>query len=699
MTFSNIDITNFDNLSFSIFLAENDDGSNEDWDGADYVHITYSIDGGAVQNLLWVESETSGTNGAPLIDTDFDGLGDGTEITPAFAQFTEAIAGTGSSLELTIEIALDAGDEDIAIDNVQITGDAVSTDPTVSFVATTYAVSELDVDTTIQIGVVMDQAPSSDVVVNVFSIDDTAVEPGDYTFADPSLTFTTTATYPDTQFVSLTIIADNVAESTESLDLLLEVDSGVANEGDDQTTVTISDDDAPQVGFDNATTSVTESDATQVISVPITLSNYGGTPVTLDVVLLDGTSEMDDYMLNTTTLTFNANGTQNISIDINDDADFDDETFTIVIAESTSTNANVDPDENAVTVTDDDVAPTPTIIAVENFDGAGPQWSNDAATQTFTDPSSPSEGLFIQASSTGSGFNGNVLYGRDLLNETGEPQLTPVTITFSPVNVTGATDVTVEFDYDVNGFDATDEITYEVFVDGSGQGAVALPKDAQGTVSVNVPDGSTSVALTLELDQNGGGDDFELDSFRVNGIVTLPVELTTFTARPEGAMVALAWETATESNSEYFAVERSVDGKSFEQIGTVAAAGTSYAPVRYAFVDDAPAAGVSYYRLRQADFDGAYEYSEVVAISLEGKRGTAQIVPTLVSSQFDIVLDEAAEQVDVQIFSANGQLVQAATLAPAGNRATVSAERLPAGLYIVRVATLGQVTTARFVKQ
>ena len=120
LTFSNIDITGETILNFSIDLAEDDDGTNEDWDDNDFFEITYTIDGGSPVNLLFVNSSGTGTNNAPAIDDDFDGLGEGAEITDAFTTFVRTIAVSGSTLELTITMNLDSGDEDIAFDNVTL---------------------------------------------------------------------------------------------------------------------------------------------------------------------------------------------------------------------------------------------------------------------------------------------------------------------------------------------------------------------------------------------------------------------------------------------------------------------------------------------------------------------------------------------------------------------------------------------------
>lgn len=121
--FTGLDITGLDNLQLSIDIAEDDssDGA-EDWDSTDFFQIFASIDGGPQFQIFGIANDGigtgSGSNGAPLVDTDLDGVGDGTEITSVFQTFTAAIAGTGSTLDLEIRFHLDSGDEDLAIDNI-----------------------------------------------------------------------------------------------------------------------------------------------------------------------------------------------------------------------------------------------------------------------------------------------------------------------------------------------------------------------------------------------------------------------------------------------------------------------------------------------------------------------------------------------------------------------------------------------------
>ena len=126
-----IDISNFDNLGVSWMVAEDtaNDG-NEDWDTSSSFKILVQIDDGGFQNLFWIQSEIGSdgneTNEAPRVDTDFDGTGDGTAITDVFTLFSSGIS-NGSMLDIRVVIEdLDSGDEDIAFDNLLLTGDSTA---------------------------------------------------------------------------------------------------------------------------------------------------------------------------------------------------------------------------------------------------------------------------------------------------------------------------------------------------------------------------------------------------------------------------------------------------------------------------------------------------------------------------------------------------------------------------------------------
>ncbi|MEM6395058.1 MAG: T9SS type A sorting domain-containing protein [Bacteroidota bacterium] len=108
------------------------------------------------------------------------------------------------------------------------------------------------------------------------------------------------------------------------------------------------------------------------------------------------------------------------------------------------------------------------------------------------------------------------------------------------------------------------------------------------------------------------------------GVFTLPVNLTAFCARAtDAAQVALFWATSEEEGNDYFAIERSADGRAFTEIGQVSALGRSSGG-EYDFLDTEPLSGTSYYRLRQVDIDGTTAYYGPRAVSFSDM-DTAQV--------------------------------------------------------------------------
>jgi hypothetical protein len=163
----------------------------------------------------------------------------------------------------------------------------------------------------------------------------------------------------------------------------------------------------------------------------------------------------------------------------------------------------------------------------------------------------------------------------------------------------------------------------------------------------------------------------------------LPVTLTAFTAQAEGmAAVRLRWTTATEFNSAGFTVERSLDGRLFAGIGSVAGAGTSTMAHRYTLLDNQLPAGAKqlFYRLRQADLDGTASYSPVRTVAVSPAALALFPNPTVRAS----TLTGTAPGQLVRVFDALGREVITATADATGTAALVLPGSTPTGVYVVR---------------
>lgn len=174
----------------------------------------------------------------------------------------------------------------------------------------------------------------------------------------------------------------------------------------------------------------------------------------------------------------------------------------------------------------------------------------------------------------------------------------------------------------------------------------------------------------------------------------LPVELTTFEGAATAAGTRLTWQTATEKNNEGFDIQRSTDGKAWETIGFVQGQGTTQEAQNYTYTDEAPLTGTSYYRLKQVDFDGAFEYSEVINITIEQySNKTIAIFPNPVSDELNIENGQG----QATIYNAIGQPVR--TFDINETTTTINVEDLPKGQYLLSIQKAnGEVITQQFVK-
>ena len=184
-------------------------------------------------------------------------------------------------------------------------------------------------------------------------------------------------------------------------------------------------------------------------------------------------------------------------------------------------------------------------------------------------------------------------------------------------------------------------------------------------------------------------------SSRVDG--ALPVELLSFEAKRTGKVVATAWATATEKNSDYFTLERSANGSAFAAIGRVKSARTSMARLRYTFVDNAPLATTAYYRLRQTDADGTFSFSPVVTVGGAESAAQAVAVPNPGTGQFEIWIPAAAV-VATEVTTVVGTRVAAQAVAKPNGHLALDLSAQPAGVYLIRLQTATGTQVVRVIK-
>lgn len=195
------------------------------------------------------------------------------------------------------------------------------------------------------------------------------------------------------------------------------------------------------------------------------------------------------------------------------------------------------------------------------------------------------------------------------------------------------------------------------------------------------------------------------DALMNEEIVPLPVELTSFSARPSiNGQVQLEWQTASETDNAYFDVQRSKDGVEFVEIGRVAGAGTTVVAQNYTFTDSTASPGDVYYRLKQVDTDGTSHLSQVVHVQVKEQPQRLKVYPTSSKGQhvtLHLQHSHPSQLADVHVYTKEGKLVHKQQLAQAPN-GTFSTKIITdqlhgAGIYLVRVLAGDKVYFSKFV--
>lgn len=180
---------------------------------------------------------------------------------------------------------------------------------------------------------------------------------------------------------------------------------------------------------------------------------------------------------------------------------------------------------------------------------------------------------------------------------------------------------------------------------------------------------------------------------RVGGINPLPIELLSFTAEKQNDDVLLKWTTASEKNNNHFEIERSKDGYYFEYVTKVNAYGNGYSSItqNYETIDTEPYSGLSYYRLKQVDVDGTYDYSTIVSIEFN-KNKTLLLYPNPTNNSITLYGKNSEEELNINIINALGATVKSIKV----KNNTIDVSDLANGLYYLELQNSSQKETIKF---
>jgi len=168
----------------------------------------------------------------------------------------------------------------------------------------------------------------------------------------------------------------------------------------------------------------------------------------------------------------------------------------------------------------------------------------------------------------------------------------------------------------------------------------------------------------------------------------LPIDVVNLTANCVDERVKLNWYTVSETNNDYFTIEKSFDAISFEPITEVEGNGTTTATNYYEYTEEYPTEGTSYYRLKQTDLDGTFSYSNIVAESCkEISNQGINVFPNPFDQSFVLNLWTATEEViSVSLLDCTGKLLHAQSFENKTEQIELAVgEKLTPGVYILKV--------------
>lgn len=184
----------------------------------------------------------------------------------------------------------------------------------------------------------------------------------------------------------------------------------------------------------------------------------------------------------------------------------------------------------------------------------------------------------------------------------------------------------------------------------------------------------------------------------------LPIELLSFNAKPNVNMVDLSWSTASELNNDYFTIEKTKDGVNFEIVGVIKGAGNSTSVLNYTSVDNRPYSRISYYRLKQTDYDGNFSYSELIMVSFEkasdfninvypnpnsGRAINMQIIGTSSEEVLVVVYDIMGNEMFSKVIITNESDSDVHAVDPS--------QKLPTGIYIISATSDQKIYNKRLI--
>ncbi|WP_439882918.1 T9SS type A sorting domain-containing protein [Pontibacter sp. MBLB2868] len=214
---------------------------------------------------------------------------------------------------------------------------------------------------------------------------------------------------------------------------------------------------------------------------------------------------------------------------------------------------------------------------------------------------------------------------------------------------------------------------------------------------------TTAVVSSDQIDTNSANNT-STTSLKVSPLPSpMPVTMSSFNASSDTRGVKLEWLTAMELNNDYFAVERSTDGRNFTEIGRVPGKGNSQQYIRYNFLDTKAPTGVLYYRLKQVDKDATQHFSIIRSVQVLAKNTTSaklKVYPNPAKDFVNLDLTMLAQGLyDLSVFDTYARCIMQLNHVEGGSESVLDIQSLPAGAYFIRIQGNNHEQVVQLLKQ
>jgi|GEM_PF-928448 len=212
-----------------------------------------------------------------------------------------------------------------------------------------------------------------------------------------------------------------------------------------------------------------------------------------------------------------------------------------------------------------------------------------------------------------------------------------------------------------------------------------------GWIVKNLPAGTYTWGVQA-VDNSFVGSSFTTETFTLDANGVLPIRLGEYKAYADGNSAIIKWQTLSEENTDYYLVERSVDGKTFKSIAKISAKGDSNSLQEYVVKDKNPSSGINYYRLTSVDKDSKSQVFDVLAVRFSLQEAAIVVYPNpITSSSIKIrVSGNNNDKLTAVLSTVSGRLIASEvinTSAGEGEYVMQLNNKPTAGIYILKISS------------